>query len=64
MQAEDDDTLYVSQWVLDSLRVKEGDPLCLIFDLNFSKSISEVGQCVSKASSITLFYQEGTVTET
>jgi len=41
LQPEDDDTLFLPKWMFKALRVKEGDPLCLTFDFEESKKISD-----------------------
>lgn len=37
---EDDDTLRLPLWMLEKLHVKPGEPLCLTFDLAFSRDLS------------------------
>ena len=50
------------QWVLDELRVKEGEPVCLVFDHKFSKAITERSPVVVTPTKLTLAYKEGAVT--
>ena len=38
---EDDDTIQVPRWVLQKLKVPEGDPLCLVFNLDVSEKLQE-----------------------
>ena len=39
----DDDTINLPRWMLERLKIKEGEPVCLIFDLEFTKALNIIG---------------------
>ena len=48
--------------MLDEMKVKEGDPICLVFDQKFSHSITQHSLFSVKPTKIVLAYKEGAVT--
>jgi hypothetical protein len=48
--------------VLDELRLKEGEPVCLVHDHKFSKAITDRSPIVVTPTKLTLAYKEGAVT--
>jgi hypothetical protein len=52
LHSEDDDTVYLPEWMFEKLRIAVGDPVCLIFDFEMNKTMI-VGE-MQVASEVTM----------
>lgn len=40
LQPEDDDTVYLPEWMFERLHIQAGEPICLIFDFEQIKAMT------------------------